>query len=208
MFRPSSKKLPLKEKGIQYEDRLFLSDRAHIDFDLHHAVDGLEEVELGKASIDTTRKGIGPTFSSRAARFGIILADVFNPEVFESRLRRLAEGYQKRFGVILKYDLEDELKRFREYAEQLRPFVVDEIPLLNSVKSSGAPVIVEGAQALMLDIGYGTYPYGYTAINLTKLDILDNFEELHVGIAYLFQGVKLASFPASMSILENVEVQY
>jgi adenylosuccinate synthase len=270
-----------------------LTSPAHIDFDLHQAVDGLEEIELGEGSIGTTGKGIGPTFSCKAARSGVMLADIFNLPALEIKLRRLANGYQKRYGDLLKYDVEEEIARFQKYSEELRPFVVDEIPLLRSAKAQGANIVVEGAQAAMLDNSYGTYPFvtsssctvggilsgvsldwrsikevvgvvkayttrvgsghlpteqlneygkklqsvgkevgvttgrtrrcghldlvvvkfsneinGYTAINLTKLDILDDFEEIHVGVAYNHQGVELDSFPASQIILENVEVQY
>jgi adenylosuccinate synthase len=222
-----------------------------------------------------------------------MLADVFTPDVLESKLRRMADGYQKRYGDLLKYDVEEEVTRFKQYAQDLQNFVVDEIPMLRSAKASGANVLVEGAQATMLDITYGTYPFvtssncsvggilagvalgwqsvkevigvvkayttrvgsgpfpteqlnaygeqlqktgnevgvttgrkrrtghldlvvtkyshdvnGYTAINLTKLDILDEFEEIHVGVSYSFQAAELQSFPASMQILENVEVKY
>jgi adenylosuccinate synthase len=156
----------LEEKGVKYKDRLFLSDRAHIDFDLHTVVDGLEEVELGESSIGTTKKGIGPTFSCKATRSGCMLADVFDPELLESRLRRMANGYRKRYGDLLKYDIEEEIARFKKYAETLSDFVIDEIPLLRDAKAQRLNVLVEGAQAAMLDITYGTYPF-VTASNCT-----------------------------------------
>lgn len=283
----------LKEKGLNTDDRIFLSDRAHVDFDLHQAVDGLEEVELGKESIGTTKKGIGPTFSSKATRSGVMLADVFEHEFLALKLRRLYDGYKKRFGDLLKYDVEDEIARFKEYAEKLQSYVVDEVPLLRSAKEQKSKILVEGAQAIMLDISYGTYPYvtssncsvggilaglsldwrsikevvgvvkayttrvgggpfpseqldavgttlqevgrefgvttgrrrrcgwldlvvvkfsqdvnGYTALNLTKLDILDDFDEIKVAISYSHNGSKLDSFPANGRILSNVDVQY
>jgi adenylosuccinate synthase len=87
------------------------------------------------------------------------------------------DGYRKRYGDLLQYDVEEEVARFKQYAEDLRPFAIDEIPLLRSAKNSGAIVAVEGAQALMrkskmklkidystanaafaVDISYGTYP--------------------------------------------------
>jgi adenylosuccinate synthase len=107
----------LKEKGLNYEDRIFISDRAHVDFDLFQAVDGLEEVELGKGAIGTTKKGIGPTFSSKASRGGLMLADVFDHEILESKLRKLYDRYKKRFGDLLQYDVEEEISRFKKYTE-------------------------------------------------------------------------------------------
>ena len=109
----------LKAKGLDWSGRLFLSDRAHIDLDLHQAVDGLEEVELGKGLIGTTKKGIGPTFSCKATRSGVTLADIFNPPLLESKIRRMHDGFCKRYGDLLKYDVEDEIARFKQYAEDL-----------------------------------------------------------------------------------------
>jgi len=283
----------LKEKGLNSDDRIFLSDRAHVDFDLHQAVDGAQEIELGKNSIGTTKKGIGPTFSSKAARTGVMLADIFDHEYLGTKLRRLYDGYKKRYGNLLEYDVEEEITRFKEYAEKLRPYVVDEVPLLRSAKEKNAQILAEGAQAIMLDNTFGTYPFvtssncsvggilaglsldwrsikevvgvvkayttrvgagpfpteqlneigtklqrvgkevgvttgrkrrcgwldlvlvkfshevnGYTAINLTKLDILDEFDEIQIAVGYAYKGQTLESFPANGRILADVEVQY
>jgi adenylosuccinate synthase len=272
---------------------LFLSDRAHIDFDLHHAVDGLEEIELGGDSLGTTKKGIGPTFSCKATRNGCRLADIFDHELLATKLHRMAAGYSKRYGGLLKYDVDEELARFKQYSEKLAEFVIDEVPLMRDAKNRGLNMVVEGAQAAMLDNTYGTYPFvtssncsvggilsgitlgwnsikevigvvkayttrvgagpfpteqtnaygqqlqevgkevgvttgrlrrtghldlviakyshdinGFTAINLTKLDVLDSFEEIHVAVAYSNNGTELESFPASLSVLENVEIKY
>ena len=149
----------LKAKGLSTEDRIFLNDRTHVDFDLNQAVDGLEEVELGNASIGTTKKGIGPTFSCKATRNGVMLAEIFDHEVLEAKLRRLYTSYKKRYGDLLQYDVEQEVLRFKEYAQKLQPYVIDEVPLLRSAKEAKYKILVEGAQAIKLDISYGTYPY-------------------------------------------------
>jgi adenylosuccinate synthase len=90
-----------------------VSDRCQITFDLHAAVDGLEEVELGAEAIGTTRRGIGPSYSTKAARSGVRLAEAFDEQLFEKKLRRLADGYKKRYGDLLKYDVEKELADWR-----------------------------------------------------------------------------------------------
>ena len=100
-------------KGIDTTDRLFISDRAHVVLDLHQLVDGLEEAELGKDSIGTTKKGIGPCYGTKALRSGIRVGDVFDEMLFESKLRNLAKGFQKRYGELLKYDIEEEINRFK-----------------------------------------------------------------------------------------------
>ena len=79
--------------------------------------------------------------------------------MLEKKLRRLADGFQKRFGDLLRYDVEAELERFKEYANTLAPFVIDQVPLLKSAKARNAKILVEGANAIMLDIDAGTYPY-------------------------------------------------
>ncbi|KAI9829070.1 MAG: hypothetical protein M1832_000093 [Thelocarpon impressellum] len=149
----------LRQKGLTTDGRIFISDRAHVVFDLHQLIDGLEEVELGGANIGTTRKGIGPCYSTKASRSGVRMAEVFDEAVFEKKLRTLADGFGKRFGELLQYDVEDEIRRFKTYREQLREFVVDAVPLITSAQESNSKILVEGANAIMLDLDYGTYPY-------------------------------------------------
>jgi adenylosuccinate synthase len=150
----------LDEKGLpRVYDRILVSDRVHINLDLHLAVDGLEEVELGEKKIGTTGRGIGPCYSTKAARSGIRLAEVFNTELFESKLRRLASGFAKRYGDLLRYDVEDEIARFREYRPKLAKFAIDAVPFMQSAQENNMNILVEGANALMLDLDVGTYPY-------------------------------------------------
>lgn len=266
-----------------------------MDLDLHTRVDGLEEVELGKANIGTTGKGIGPTYSTKASRTGIRIADIFDKAIFDSKLRHLESGFRKRYGDLLKYDADEEIKRFDEYREQLKSYVVDQAPLIESAEKGGVKMLIEGSQALMLDLDNGTYPYvtssntglggvftglqisprkideiigivkayttrvgsgpfpteqinavgeklqkvgrefgvttgrtrrcgwldlvvvkfshvsnKYDAINLTKLDILDDFDEIEVATEYTDKrtGKKIASFPADLAVLDNLDVTY
>lgn len=143
----------LQQHGVDTTDRLFISDRTHVVLDLHQLVDGLEEVELGNGSLGTTKKGIGPTYSSKMARSGIRMSDVFDAALFESKLRRLAHGYAKRYGDLLHYDADAEIEKFKDYRDRLRALVIDQVPLLQSAKKQGLSILVEGANAVMLDIG-------------------------------------------------------
>lgn len=107
----------LEAKGLSdVRSRIFISDRAHVVFDLHQLVDGLEEIELEQGatnqSIGTTRKGIGPTYSTKAARSGVRISEIFNEKLFNAKLRKLAEGYKKRYGDYLQYDVEAEIAKF------------------------------------------------------------------------------------------------
>ncbi|KAI5812519.1 Adenylosuccinate synthetase [Pyronema omphalodes] len=150
----------IQDKGLDSTDRIFISDRAHLVFDLHQLVDGLEEVELGAKNIGTTRKGIGPTYSTKASRSGIRVHELFDWPVFERKLRLLADGYKKRFGDLLgDYSVDKELEQYKVYTETLRPYVVDAVPFMQSAVAAKKKILVEGANALMLDIDYGTYPY-------------------------------------------------
>ncbi|KAF5578419.1 adenylosuccinate synthetase [Fusarium pseudoanthophilum] len=150
----------LADKGLEaVHDRIRVSDRVHIDLQLHIAADGLEEQELGEGKIGTTGRGIGPSYSCKAARSGIRLADVFNPKLFEQKLRRLADGYRKRYGDLFKYDVEEELAQFEEYREKLRKYSVDGVSFMKTAQKSNTPILIEGANALMLDLDYGSYPY-------------------------------------------------
>ncbi|KAJ2975774.1 hypothetical protein NUW58_g8264 [Xylaria curta] len=149
----------LEAKGLSgVRDRILVSDRCHVNLDLHAAVDGLEEIELGERQISTTGRGIGPAYSTKAARSGIRVHDIFDQEAFESKLRTLAEGYRKRFGDLLNYDVDDEIQRFRQYRPKLAEFCVDAVHLILNMQKHNAKILVEGANALMLDIDYGTYP--------------------------------------------------
>jgi adenylosuccinate synthase len=140
-------------------DRILVSDRVNVLLDLHIAVDGLEEKELGDAAIGTTRRGIGPCYQTSRARTGIKMTDVFHTDIFEQKVRRLADGFKKRFGELLEYDIEAELSRFEEYRKTLKKYVVDGVAFMRSAQESNTKIVIEGANALMLDIDYGSYPY-------------------------------------------------
>ncbi|KAH7249209.1 Adenylosuccinate synthetase [Fusarium solani] len=154
----------LEDKGlVAVHDRILVSDRVNVLLDMHVAVDGLEERELGatlfKQRILTSAIGIGPCYQTSRARTGIKLTDVFHPELFEQKVRRLADGYQKRFGELFEYDIKAELARFDEYRETLKKYVVDGVSFMRSAQQSNTKIVIEGANALMLDVDYGSYPF-------------------------------------------------
>lgn len=103
----------LETKGLSTAGkRIFISDRAHVCFDLHSVVDGLEEAGLGGRKVGTTGKGIGPCYSDKAARRGVRIGEILDEETFERKLRALNTAYRARFGD-LAYDVEEEIARFR-----------------------------------------------------------------------------------------------
>ncbi|CBQ68464.1 probable ADE12-adenylosuccinate synthetase [Sporisorium reilianum SRZ2] len=282
----------IQKKGLNCDGRLFVSDRAHLVFDFHQVVDGLKEVELGGSSIGTTKKGIGPAYSSKASRSGLRVHHLYDPELFATKFRKLVEGRFKRYGHF-EYDTEGEIARYRAFAERLRPHIVDGVTFIHTALAQNRKVLVEGANALFLDIDFGTYPFvtssstsiggvltglgipptaigdvigvmkayttrvgmgpfptelheeighhlqevgaeygvttgrrrrcgwldlvmmrysclinGYTSLNLTKLDVLDQLKELKIAVGYVIDGKELPSFPADLEVLAKVEVQY
>jgi len=268
-------------------------------FDFHQRTDKLKEAELSvnKKAIGTTGKGIGPTYSTKASRSGMRVYHLVNQdpaswEEFKTRYYRLFNSRQARYGEF-EYDAEEELARYEKYRDALRPFVVDSVDFMHKGLADKKRILVEGANALMLDLDFGTYPYvtssptsiggvltglgippkainniygvvkayttrvgegpfpseqlnsvgetlqdvgaefgvttgrkrrcgwldlvvlkystminGYTSLNITKLDVLDKFKEIQVGVAYHLNGKKLSSFPEDLTELAKVEVQY
>lgn len=155
----------LEEKGLYCRDRLFVSSRAHLVFDFHQRVDKLREAELSgnKKSIGTTGKGIGPTYSTKASRSGIRIHHLVSDEPnswieFENRLRRLIETRFKRYGEF-DCDFETEIAKYKIWRDKIKPFVVDSVEFMHDALSKNKKILVEGANALMLDIDFGTYPY-------------------------------------------------
>ncbi|KAF3921685.1 hypothetical protein ABW21_db0202340 [Orbilia brochopaga] len=170
------------KKGLDSTNRVFVSSRAHIVLDLHQIVDGLQEVALGKANVGTTRKGIGPTYSSKAARSGLRVEelDLRKWEAFEKRFRGLVAEFKGRYGELLEsYDEEAELSALKEFAPRIKAYVVDAVPWLNERQRANKRILVEGANALMLDLDYGTYPY-VTSSN--------------TGIGGVFTGLAISPF--------------
>lgn len=157
-------------KGLEnWETRLLISSRAHLVFDFHQAMDGLQEAEKGKSSIGTTKKGIGPCYASKANRTGVRVGDLVGDyEYFANRLRQLFASCLKRFPQLAEMcDIDKEVERYRGLADRLRPMVCDTVLAVHDlVQEGGGLVIVEGANAAMLDIDFGTYPY-VTSSNCT-----------------------------------------
>lgn len=279
-------------------NRLYISNEAHLVFDVHQKADGLIEADLqadGKRQIGTTKKGIGPTYSTKALRMGIRMEDLIdNFDLFEKEFRHLVEYHKKQFdNPSHLVDIDNELEKYKKLAEQIRPCVRDTRKFLNDSIKGGKKVLIEGANGSMLDIDHGTYPYvtssnctiggvctglglpttgvgsiygvvkayctrvgdgpfptelhdetgdalqalghevgvttkrkrrcgwldcvllsythllnDYTALALTKLDVLSSLEEIKIGVGYTLDGVLLDSPPTNANKLSRVKVVY
>ncbi|XP_073151228.1 adenylosuccinate synthetase 2, chloroplastic [Henckelia pumila] len=151
----------LESNGVSCKGRILVSDRAHLLFDFHQVVDGLREAELAKSFIGTTRRGIGPCYSSKANRIGIRVRDLRHMDTFPQKLDLLLSDAASRFrGFNYGPDmLREELEQYKKYAERLEPFVTDTVHFMNDAILQKQKILVEGGQATMLDIDFGTYPF-------------------------------------------------
>ena len=149
----------VQEKGVHTDGRIFVSDRAHVLFDLHRLADSLSELGLGTARIGTTGNGIGPCYGDKALRRGIRVAQIFDKQTFDDQLRKLARRYADQYREHWTYDVEKEIREFDAYRESLKPHVMDSIELVCKAQDEGQEMLVEAANALCLDIDGGTYPF-------------------------------------------------
>ncbi|PIA28823.1 hypothetical protein AQUCO_06600029v1 [Aquilegia coerulea] len=151
----------LESNGVSCKGRILVSDRAHLLFDFHQAVDGLRESELAKSFIGTTKRGIGPCYSAKVIRNGIRVGDLRHMDTFPQKLDLLLSDAASRFkGFNYSPDmLREEVERYKRYAERLEPYIADTVHVVNDFIGQKKKILVEGGQATMLDIDFGTYPF-------------------------------------------------
>lgn len=278
-----------------YEGRVKISDRAHMVFDFHQAVDGYMENKRGRNKLGTTRKGIGPAYASKIQRNGIRVGDLADWNTFEIRFRALAHQHMENYPG-LEVDIDGQLEYYHSIRDRVLSMTVDSIDYINKAYDDDKRILVEGANATMLDIDFGTYPYvtssnpsvgsvltglgvsptklsgiygtvkayctrvgegpfptevptengvgwhlstigaefgtttgrprrcgwldipqmkfsvlinGYTALNLTKLDVLTGLETIQIGKSYTSpSGEILDNMPASLKTMSEMKVDY
>ncbi|MFX1337415.1 MAG: adenylosuccinate synthase [Promethearchaeota archaeon] len=152
---------------------LKLSSTAHIIFPFHIALDGLEESFKGNYSAGTTKRGIGPAYSDKAARWGIRTFDLINPDLLKIKLEKLYRIKKKLINIYdpdWDIDLDSIYEEYTSYGQKLKPYVIDTAYYLNKAIDSGKKVVFEGAQGNLLSIDHGMYPYG-TSSNANALGI-------------------------------------
>ncbi len=285
----------MEKRGIDVSG-IRISDRAHVVMPYHRLMDGLGDEQKGAGKVGTTKRGIGPCYMDRDDRIGIRICDLMEKETFAEKLKVNLARKNKELQALYGHEPLDYDKIFGEYqgyAERLRPYVCDTIVLVNEEIDAGRKVLFEGAQATMLDIDYGTYPYvtashpisggvtvgagvppkkidkvvgvvkayctrvgegpfpteqlneigekirnegheygvvtgrprrtgwldavvvryagvisGIDYMAITRLDILDNFEEIKMCVGYKYKDEVLTSVPASLKIVEQCEPVY
>jgi adenylosuccinate synthase len=152
----------LVQRGVTLDGNLFISKNAHVIMPYHPALDRASEAKLGARRIGTTGRGVGPAYVDKAARVGIRMADLLDEKLFREKLevnvaeknRILHEIYDAQT-----FRVEEILHPYLRYAGWLAPYITDTALLLNRWIATGYSVLFEGAQATMLDLDHGTYPY-------------------------------------------------
>lgn len=289
----------LAAQGLQVTpERVLVSSRAHLILPYHRALDHTSEERLGNEKVGTTLRGIGPAYEDKAGRRGIRVADALVPEVLRSRIERNLEDANR---IIEAYggqtlNVEEVFDETSRLAERLAPFIADTTHFLNRAAREGRSILIEGAQATLLDVDHGTYPFvtsssttaggasmgtglaphrikgvlgivrtyttrvgegpfptemlageeelgqlirergreygastgrprrcgwfdafatryaaeinGFTSVALTKLDVLDAFDEIKVCTGYRLDGREVESFPAVSQDLRRAEPVY
>ena len=281
----------LSDQGLHVDDRLKISDRASLLLDFHKIIDGWQEDSKGETKVGTTRRGIGPCYSDKINRRGLRMCDLLDWNSFEEKYRANLKWHQKVYAF--EYDADAELAQIKAARERFLGMMVDGAVTLNRALESGKNVLVEGANAALLDIDHGTYPFvtssnptiggvftgtgmnakylkdvigivkaymtrvgagpfpteltdalgdkireaggeygsttgrprrcgwfdvpltrysvmlnGYTSLNLTKLDVLDELDEIQVATSYKLDGKIMEGFPARLEDLARVEVEF
>ncbi|MBU8884030.1 adenylosuccinate synthase [Flavobacteriaceae bacterium JJC] len=151
----------IEEKGMK-TDHVFISRRAHVIMPYHILLDTYREEEAGGTFIGTTKKGIGPCYEDKIARVGIRMVDLLNPDVLAEKIKKNLKIKNSLFEKYFEkptLEFEEIYNEFLEMGEKLKDRIVDTEVELNQAIHDGKNILFEGAQAAMLDIDFGTYPF-------------------------------------------------
>jgi adenylosuccinate synthase len=143
-------------------DEVHVSGNAHLIMPWHVAIDQASEKRLGKLQIGTTKRGVGPAYADKASRIGIRVQDVLDPKILRQKIEvALAEKnlWLERIYDVEPFGLEEVASRYEEYARKLRPYIADTSLIVDEALRAGRDVLFEGAQATLLDLDHGTYPF-------------------------------------------------
>src|SRR6266702_1184691 len=202
--------------------RLLISANAHLVMPHHVALDKVTERYLGNARIGTTGRGIGPSYADKASRVGIRVQDLFDKTILRQKLELvlreknqvLTKLYNRR-GV----DAQAVCEEYTGYGKRLARYIADTGLVLNQALDDGKVVLLEGAQATLLDVDHGTYPFvtsssataggacigagvgpnGITDYFITKLDVLSGLGKVPVCVGYEVDGVVHGEVPMTQT---------
>jgi adenylosuccinate synthase len=151
----------LEAQGVDMRN-LVISDRAHVVMPYHAALDRLEEEARGDDRLGTTARGIGPAYVDKTARVGFRMGDLRDADYLRDKLAfvlRLKNAQLTKLYSAEPFDLEQLWEEYSAYGQRLSPYIGETSTLVHQAAERGERVLIEGAQAAMLDLDYGTYPY-------------------------------------------------
>src|SRR3990167_4253481 len=151
----------LQDDGINLKNRLFLSDRCHLILPYHKALDEAYENARGENKLGTTKSGIGPVFADKVSYNGIRLYELIRWNLFVEKFTfqaKIKNEILKTFNVPA-VDIKKELKRFETIRKIVLPFITDAFQLLQDALSKNQKILMEGAQAILLDLDFSAYPF-------------------------------------------------
>ena len=151
----------LNKRGLNC-DHLRISDRAHLIMPYHVKLDELQEQKLANNKIGTTKRGIGPCYADKYTRIGLRVCDLVDFDIFKERLATTLKIKNEQIIKLYDekpFDYDELVSKFEVVREKLLPMITDSVELVNKYLDADKNVLFEGAQANMLDINYGTYPY-------------------------------------------------
>ena len=152
----------LTQKGFNFNNNLFISERAHLIMPYHHIIEKAAEKARGEKKIGTTGRGIGPTYETKMHRSGIVVGDLMNNAILKEKLSQ--NLYEKNFILEKLYGvaplkLEHLLSWCQAMGQKIGKYVTDTSIFIDRARKNKKSILFEGAQGTMLDIDHGTYPY-------------------------------------------------
>ncbi len=140
--------------------RIKISDRAHVVFSYHAALDRASEKARGELAIGTTGRGIGPAYTDRAARVGITFGELRKREALADKIRYNLLSRSSQFAAMESVPREEDvIAQTLAHLPRVLPHVVDGVSFVHDALEGGRRILIEGAQGTLLDVGYGTYPF-------------------------------------------------
>ncbi len=154
----------LKKRNIEIDGNLLIDFKAHVVLPYHKTLDEMKETKRGKDKIGTTKRGIGPAYVDKIARTGIRMIDLIDEKSLSKKLENTLNEkntiFEKLYGVkISNQEKKDIIKKYREYGQLLKKYVIDISLYLNQAINKDKKILFEGAQGTLLDIDHGTFPY-------------------------------------------------
>lgn len=200
----------LEERGLPIRERLWVSPRCHVVMPYHPLLEAIYENAKGDARTGTTRRGMGPVYADKVSYNGIRLADLMDRAVFADKLRvqlKVKNAFLEAFGIPpLELDtvLAEKLAQF----DQIRGVVREPFGMLQDTLMAGKRIVLEGAQAALLDTDWGTYPYSTASTTLAGgitagLGIAPSWIERVIGVAKAYQ-TRVGSGPFPTELIGGV----